>query len=71
MDDGLAFKVVLVLSSMPVAVNALVVASIYDLDLDLANACWLVITGALIVVVPWLRFPLTFFDGLDRIPDHS
>ena len=59
MDDGLAFKVVLVLSSMPVAVNALVVASIYDLDLDLANSCWIVTTGALVVILPWLYFLLS------------
>ena len=57
-DDGLAFKVVLVLSSMPVAFNALVAASIYDLDLDLANSCWLVTTGALGVILPWLYFLL-------------
>lgn len=58
-DDGLAFKVVLVLSSMPVAFNALVAASIYDLDLDLANSCWIVTTGALIVILPWLYFLLS------------
>ena len=56
--DGLAFKVVLVLSSMPVAFNALVAASIYDLDLDLANSCWLVTTGALVIVLPLLYFLL-------------
>jgi len=57
--DGLPFKVVLVLSSMPVAFNALVAASIYDLDLDLANSCWLVSTGALIIIMPWLYFLLS------------
>ena len=53
-DNGLPFKVVLILSSMPVAFNALVAASIYDLDLDLANSCWLVTTACLIVVLPVL-----------------
>ncbi|MFO7713246.1 AEC family transporter [Desulfosarcina sp.] len=53
-DDGLPLKVVLILSSMPVAFNALIPPSIYDLDLDLANACWFFTTSALIVVLPVL-----------------
>lgn len=57
--DGLAFKVVLVLSAMPVAFNALVAASIYDLELDLANSCWLVSTCALILILPLLYFLLS------------
>ena len=56
---GLPFKVVVVLSSMPVAFNALVASSIYDLDLDMANSCWLISTGALVVVMPWLYFLLS------------
>jgi predicted permease len=56
---GLPFKVVLVLSSMPVAFNALVAASIYDLDLDLANSCWLITTMALVFVLPLLYLLLT------------
>lgn len=51
---GLPFQVVLILSSMPVAFNALVAASIFDLDLELANSLWLVSTGLLIFVLPWL-----------------
>lgn len=39
--------------------TALVAASIYELDLDLANACWLITTGGLLVVLPWLSFLLT------------
>jgi predicted permease len=58
-DDGLPLKVVLIASSMPVAFTALVAVSIYDLDLDLANACWLITTASLLVVVPWLSFLLT------------
>lgn len=57
--EGLPFQVVLVLSSMPVAFNALVAASIYDLDLDMANSCWLISTGALLFVMPWLYFLLS------------
>lgn len=60
-NDGLPLKVVLIVSSMPVAFNALVAASIYDLDLDLANSCWLISTGALVVVLPWLSFLLSHF----------
>ena len=53
---GLPFKVVVILSSMPVAFNALVAASIFDLDLELANSLWLVTTALLVVVLPWLYF---------------
>jgi len=52
LDGGMPLKVVLILSSMPVAFNALIPPSIYDLDLDLANACWFFTTSALIVVLP-------------------
>lgn len=58
-NDGLPLKVVLIASSMPVAFTALVAASIYDLDLDLANSCWLITTGSLVVVLPWLFYLLT------------
>lgn len=51
-DDGLPFAVVLILSSMPVGFIALVPPSIYDLDVDLANAAWLVTTALLVVVIP-------------------
>jgi predicted permease len=44
---------------MTVAINALVAASIYDLDLDLANSCWLFTTLALLVVLPLLYFLLS------------
>ncbi|SHO47799.1 AEC family transporter [Desulfopila aestuarii] len=59
-DGGLPLQVVLILSSMPVAFNSLVAASIYDLDLDLANACWLVSTLSLVVVLPWLYWLIHF-----------
>ena len=53
-DGGLPFKVVIILSSMPVAFNALIPPSIYDLDLDLANSCWFFTTSLLVVVLPAL-----------------
>lgn len=51
-DGGLPFKVVLILSAMPVAFTSLIPPSIYDLDLRLANACWLTSTLALGAVLP-------------------
>ncbi len=53
-EGGLPLKVVIILSSMPVAFNALIPPSIYDLDLDLANSCWFVTTALLAVVLPLL-----------------
>ena len=53
-DNGLPLKVVMVLSAMPVAFNSLVPPSLYDLNVDLANACWMLSTLALIIVVPML-----------------
>ncbi len=55
-EGGLPLKVVIILSSMPVAFSALVPASIYDLNLDLANSCWLVTTLSLIVILPLLFY---------------
>ncbi|THB76180.1 MAG: hypothetical protein D6B25_10225 [Desulfobulbaceae bacterium] len=59
--DGTPFKVVMILSSMPVAFNALVAASLYELDLDLANSLWLTTTLSLVVVLPILYFCLQLF----------
>ena len=56
-DGRLPLKVVLIVTSMPVAFNALVAASIYDLDL--ANSFWLATTCALVLVLPWLYFLVT------------
>lgn len=53
-DDGLPLKVVMILSSMPVAFTALIPPSIYDLDLDLANSCWFFTTSLLVGVLPLL-----------------
>ena len=57
-DGGLPLKVVIILSCMPVAFNALIPPSIYDLDLDLANSCWFFTTALLIFVLPGLLFIL-------------
>jgi len=46
---------------MPVAFNALIPPSIYDLDLDLANSCWFFTTALLIIILPLLLILLTMF----------
>ncbi len=50
------FGTILILSSMPTGFLSLVPPSLYGLDLDLANACWLVTTSSLAVLIPilWL-----------------
>ena len=53
-DNGLPLKVVIILSAMPVAFTAMIPPSIYDLDLDLANSCWLFTTTMLAVILPIL-----------------
>lgn len=54
--EGLLLKVILVLSAMPPAFNSLIPPQIYDLDADLANSCWLLCTGLLVIVVPVLYY---------------
>lgn len=56
---GIAFKVVLILSFMPVGFIGLIPPSIYDLDLDLSNSCWLFSTGSLIFIIPVLYLILS------------
>ena len=55
-EGGLPLKVAIILSSMPVAFTAMVPVSLYDLNLDLANSCWLVTTMGLFIVVPLLSY---------------
>ncbi len=59
--EGLPLKVVLVLSSMPVAFNALIPPSLYALDLDMANSCWLISVLGLSVLLPALHLLLGIF----------
>jgi hypothetical protein len=61
MAGGLPIKVVILLSSMPVAFNALIPPSLYDLDVDLANSCWLFTTSLFIIVLPVLYLVLKLF----------
>jgi len=55
-DGGLPLKVVIILSSMPVGFTALIPVSIYNLNLDMANSCWLVTTFSLILILPLLSY---------------
>jgi hypothetical protein len=54
--DGIPFKVVLILSSMPVAFLALIPPAIYDLDRDMTNACWFASSLFLVIEIPLLAF---------------
>lgn len=61
MEGGFVLKVVIILSSMPVAFNALIPPSLYHLDVDLANSCWLVSTSLLVLVLPALYMMIHSF----------
>ncbi|MCW4051309.1 MAG: hypothetical protein NWE89_16415 [Candidatus Bathyarchaeota archaeon] len=58
-DGGLPLKVSVILASMPVAFTAMVPPTLYDLDVDLANAAWFLTTILLLVVVPALSLILS------------
>lgn len=55
-ENGLALRVVFVLSAMPPAFSALIPPQLYHLDTDLANSTWLFNSGVFILVVPVLYF---------------
>ncbi len=57
-NDGLALKVILILSSMPSGFLSLVPPALYNLDIDLANTTWLMTTLSLLWIVPLLGFVL-------------
>ena len=60
-SDGLPLKVLLILSSMPVAFMALIPPSIYNLDLDLAVSCWFFTTVFLLIELPFLYLLVNLF----------
>lgn len=57
-EGGLPLKAVAILCAMPVAMTALVPPSLFRLDVDLANACWVFTTAGLIIVLPGLMMLL-------------
>lgn len=58
MDGGLPLRVVAILAAMPVAMTALVPPTLFHLDVDLANACWIFSTLGLVAVLPLLMLLL-------------
>lgn len=54
--DGTLFKVLIVLSALPVGFNALIPMNIYKLEVNLGNSCWIVTTLSLVVVIPLVYF---------------
>ena len=65
-NEGLPLKVILILSSAPVAFHSLIPPSLYGLNLDLANFCWAFTTFGLIVLIPIMLF-LLYITQLYRI----
>ncbi len=57
-NNGLPLRVVAILSSMPVGFIAMVPPTIYELDVDLANTCWIVTTALLVLLVLPLQYSL-------------
>lgn len=57
-EGGLPLKAVCALSAMPVAMTALVPPSLFGLDVDLANSCWIYTTLGLVFVLPVLSWVL-------------
>lgn len=55
-EEGLPLKVLIILSSTPIVFTALIPPSIYDLDLDLANSCWLVTILSIALILPLSSF---------------
>jgi len=55
-NQGLPIKVSLILSSMPVAFNAVIAANVYHLNIDMVNSCWIFSTFSLLFILPLLLF---------------
>ncbi len=60
-DNGLPFKVSLIMSAMPVAFNSVISANIYNLNVDLVNSCWIFTTIGIIIVLPFLLLFVNLF----------
>ena len=52
--DALPMKIVLIESCMSVALSALLLTVFFDIDRDLSNACWLVTTFMMLLIIPLL-----------------
>ncbi len=56
--NGMAYKILIISSAMPVAFNSLIPPALYGFDLDLANSAWVVTTFSYILILPLLYFLL-------------
>ncbi|MDA3810961.1 MAG: hypothetical protein PF518_11620 [Spirochaetaceae bacterium] len=63
MENGIALKVVLILSAMPAGFISLVPPTIYNLDLDLSNAAWIASMLSLLYSIPLLGLLLSFIGN--------
>ena len=52
--EGLPLKIAIIESFMPTAIASLVLASLFDLDQDLANSCWIFTTLLFMLFLPLL-----------------
>jgi len=59
-DNGILLKTIIILSAMPMANNSVMAASLYDLNLDLANSAYFFTTLALALVIPILFLIVKF-----------
>ena len=61
LNGGLPLRVLIIVSSMPVAINALIPPSLYRLDIDLANSCWILSNGIFVVAILPLLYLVKVF----------
>ena len=54
-------RVLIIVSSMPVAINSLIPPTLYKLDLDLANSCWILSNGIFVVAILPLLYLVKVF----------
>jgi hypothetical protein len=58
--EGLPLKIAIIEAFMPTAIASLVLASLFDLDQDLANSCWIFTTLLLIPLLPFILLILYY-----------
>jgi predicted permease len=61
LNGGLPLRVLIIVSSMPVAINSLIPPTLYKLDLDLANSCWILSNGIFVVAILPLLYLVKVF----------
>ena len=61
--EGLMLQVAVVLSAMPIAFLVILPAALYQLDQDLANACWVFSSLIFLVMLPFFPFLLNWLQS--------